>query len=89
MAKAAEQARQVAVRDLTIKEQRTREGLLAELSQRFTSDPDSRKIRQSIRSADTIMHLLGVDHKKLIYKFQGRDYRLTDVHGHVVKPILS
>ena len=59
LAKAAEQARQVAVRDLTIKEQRTREGLLAELSQRFTSDPDSRKIRQSIRSADTIMHLLG------------------------------
>ena len=35
------------------------------------------------------MHLLGVDHKKLIYKFQGRDYRLTDVHGHVVKPILA
>ncbi len=37
----------------------------------------------------TIMHLLGVDHKKLIYKFQGRDYRLTDVHGDIVKPILS
>jgi hypothetical protein len=37
----------------------------------------------------TIMHLLGVDHKKLTYKFQGRDYRLTDVHGHVVKSILS
>ena len=36
----------------------------------------------------TIMHLLGVDHKKLIHKFQGRDYRLTDVHGHVVKHIL-
>ena len=37
----------------------------------------------------TIMHLLGVDHKKLIYKFQGRDYRLTDVHGHIVQSILS
>jgi hypothetical protein len=37
----------------------------------------------------TIMHLLGVDHKKLIYKFQGRDYRLTDVHGHLLKSILS
>jgi hypothetical protein len=35
------------------------------------------------------MHLLGVDHKKLIYKFQGRDYRLTDVHGHLLKSILS
>jgi arylsulfatase A-like enzyme len=37
----------------------------------------------------TIMHLLGVDHKKLTHRFQGRDYRLTDVHGQVVKPILS
>ncbi len=37
----------------------------------------------------TIMHLLGVDHKKLTYRFQGRDYRLTDVHGHVVKEILA
>jgi arylsulfatase A-like enzyme len=37
----------------------------------------------------TILHLMGVDHKKLTYKFQGRDYRLTDVHGHVVKNILS
>ena len=37
----------------------------------------------------TIMHLLGVDHKKLTHRFQGRDYRLTDIHGHVVKPVLS
>jgi hypothetical protein len=37
----------------------------------------------------TILHLLGVDHEKLTYKFQGRYYRLTDVHGHVVKPILT
>ncbi|MGB1889227.1 MAG: DUF1501 domain-containing protein, partial [Akkermansiaceae bacterium] len=29
----------------------------------------------------TLMHLLGVDHKRLTFKFQGRDYRLTDVHG--------
>ncbi len=36
----------------------------------------------------TILHLLGIDHKKLTYKFQGRHYRLTDVHGKVVKPIL-
>jgi hypothetical protein len=36
----------------------------------------------------TILHLLGVDHEKLTYKFQGRYYRLTDVHGNVVKPIL-
>lgn len=36
----------------------------------------------------TILHLLGINHKKLTYKFQGRHYRLTDVHGKVVKPIL-
>ena len=37
----------------------------------------------------TIMHLLGFDHTQLTYRFQGRDYRLTDVHGEVVKPILA
>jgi hypothetical protein len=36
----------------------------------------------------TILHQLGIDHEKLTYRFQGRDYRLTDVHGHVVKDIL-
>jgi uncharacterized protein (DUF1501 family) len=37
----------------------------------------------------TLLHLLGIDHKKLTFKFQGRDYRLTDVHGEVVKGILA
>ena len=37
----------------------------------------------------TILHLLGFDHEKLTHRFQGRDYRLTDVHGHVVKEILA
>lgn len=37
----------------------------------------------------TILHCLGIDHKKLTFKFQGRYYRLTDVHGDVVKPLLS
>jgi hypothetical protein len=37
----------------------------------------------------TVLHLLGIDHEKLTYRFQGRDYRLTDVHGHVVKDILA
>ncbi|MBH53139.1 MAG: sulfatase [Opitutaceae bacterium] len=36
----------------------------------------------------TLMHLLGIDHEKYTYKFQGRNYRLTDVHGHVVKDVL-
>jgi hypothetical protein len=37
----------------------------------------------------TILHLLGVEHTRLTYRFQGRDFRLTDVHGRVVAPILS
>jgi hypothetical protein len=37
----------------------------------------------------TILHLLGFDHEKLTYFFQGRDFRLTDVEGHVIKEILA
>ncbi len=37
----------------------------------------------------TILHLLGVDHTKLTYRFQGRDFRLTDVHGHVVEGLIA
>src|SRR5688572_1832504 len=37
----------------------------------------------------TLLHVLGIDHTKLTYKFQGRDFRLTDVHGEVVKKILA
>jgi hypothetical protein len=37
----------------------------------------------------TILHLLGMDHTKLTYRFQGRDYRLTDVHGRVVPALLA
>ena len=37
----------------------------------------------------TLLYLLGVDHKKLTVKFQGRDFRLTDVHGNVVKDLLA
>ena len=37
----------------------------------------------------TILHLLGYDHTQLTYRFQGRDYRLTDVHGEVVHELLA
>ena len=37
----------------------------------------------------TVMHLLGIDHERFVHKFQGRRYRLTDVHGHIVKDILT
>ena len=37
----------------------------------------------------TILHLLGLDHERLTYRFGGRDMRLTDVHGQVIKAILA
>jgi uncharacterized protein (DUF1501 family) len=37
----------------------------------------------------TILHLLGFDHERLTYRFQGRDFRLTDVHGKVVQALLA
>ncbi len=37
----------------------------------------------------TMLHLLGMDHKRLTYRFSGRDMRLTDVHGEVVKALLA
>ena len=37
----------------------------------------------------TMLHLLGIDHERLTFRFQGRDYRLTDVHGKVVREILA
>ena len=37
----------------------------------------------------TMLHLLGIEHTKLTYRFQGRDFRLTDVHGQVVRALLA
>jgi hypothetical protein len=37
----------------------------------------------------TILHLLGIDHERLTFRYQGRQFRLTDVHGHVVKGVLG
>src|SRR5262249_15191481 len=37
----------------------------------------------------TILHLLGLDHEKLTYRYSGRDFRLTDVHGRVVKEVVA
>ena len=37
----------------------------------------------------TVLHLLGIDHTRLTYKFQGRYFRLTDVHGKVVRELLA
>ena len=37
----------------------------------------------------TLLRLLGIDHARLTYRFQGRDFRLTDIHGEVVKQLLA
>jgi arylsulfatase A-like enzyme len=37
----------------------------------------------------TILHCLGLDHTRLTFKFQGRDFRLTDVHGEIIRPLLA
>ena len=55
-----------------------------EFSYNIASDPVSVYDLQA-----TILHLMGIDHKKLTYKFQGRDFRLTDVHGEVVNKLIT
>jgi hypothetical protein len=37
----------------------------------------------------TLLHILGLDHERLTYQHAGREFRLTDVHGHVVREILA
>ncbi|MFM8334186.1 MAG: DUF1501 domain-containing protein, partial [Opitutaceae bacterium] len=37
----------------------------------------------------TVLHLLGLDHERLTFRYQGRDFRLTDVHGRVVRDLLT
>jgi len=57
-----------------------------------TDDFGYRVVRDPVHVHDlqaTILHLLGLDHERVTFKFQGRDYRLTDVHGHVVPAILA
>ena len=41
------------------------------------------------RDKGTLLHLMGIDHEQLTFKFQGRRYRLTDVHGQVINSILT
>jgi hypothetical protein len=37
----------------------------------------------------TILHLMGIDHERLTYRYSGRDYRLTDVHGQIIRKIIA
>ncbi len=57
-----------------------------------TDDFSCRVVEQPVHVHDlnaTLLHLLGIDHTRLTYRFQGRDYRLTDVHGKVVQGLIG
>ena len=57
-----------------------------------TDDIGAKIVRDPVEVHDihaTVLHLLGIDHEKLTYRHAGRDFRLTDVHGHLIQPILA
>ena len=66
----------------------TRPGLTYGKTDEFGYDVVENKVHVHDLHA-TILHMMGVDHKKLTYRHQGRDFRLTDVEGHVVQDILA
>jgi hypothetical protein len=67
-------------------------GVKAGYSHGMTDDFSYNIIKDPVHVHDfqaTMLHLMGIDHEQLVYKFQGRRFRLTDVHGNVIKSILS
>ena len=67
-------------------------GVRGGMSYGATDDYGYKAVENKVEIHDlhaTILHLLGLDHERLTYRFGGRDYRLTDVHGNVVRAILS
>ncbi len=67
-------------------------GIKQGFSMGTTDDLGFRVVEDPVHVFDvqaTILHLLGLDHERLTFRSQGRDFRLTDVHGHVVKAVLA
>ena len=67
-------------------------GIKAGLSHGVTDELGYNVVEQPVHIHDlqaTILHCLGMDHERLTFRYAGRDFRLTDVHGHVVKEILA
>jgi hypothetical protein len=67
-------------------------GVKAGLTYGATDDLAMNVVQDPVHVHDfqaTLLHLLGIDHKHLTYRFQGRHFRLTDVHGEVVKGVLA
>jgi hypothetical protein len=64
----------------------------SELTNGKTDDYGYEAVEGKVHTHDfhaTILHLLGLDHEKLTFNYAGRDFRLTDVHGNVVKEIVG
>ncbi len=67
-------------------------GVKAGLTYGETDDLGMNVVKDPVHVHDlqaTILHLMGVDHERLTYRFQGRDFRLTDIHGEVVKGVIA
>lgn len=67
-------------------------GIKAGLTLGETDDYCYNIVRDPVHVHDlnaTILHLMGVDHTRLTYRYQGRDFRLTDIHGELIQPILT
>ena len=67
-------------------------GVKAGLTYGETDDLGMNVARDPVHAHDlqaTILHLLGLDHERLTYRFQGRDFRLTDIHGRVVRDLFA
>ena len=67
-------------------------GMKAGLTYGKTDDFSYNVVEKPVHIHDlnaTLLHCLGIDHEKLTYRFQGRDFRLTDVHGEVVRELLA
>ena len=67
-------------------------GFKAGLNYGETDDFSYQAVRDEVSVHDlhaTILHQLGIDHERLTYLFQGRRYRLTDVHGRVVRELIG
>ena len=67
-------------------------GVKSGLSYGATDEFGHKAVEDKVHMHDlhaTLLHLLGLDHERLTYRYAGRDFRLTDVHGNVVKEILA
>jgi hypothetical protein len=67
-------------------------GVRAGHSHGETDDFGYLAVRDKVHMHDlhaTLLHLMGLDHERLTYRYAGRDFRLTDVYGHVVKEVLA